>query len=103
MVRRKGDEADVVRDRRKHPPVIVSGTRILEAVIIAAVSTALIHLYSLPRIEERLQSIEKTVERDRDDIRRELNSVKETQNELRHDLYAPRAMNNKLTSFEEVR
>jgi cytochrome c-type biogenesis protein CcmH/NrfG len=93
VVRRRGgdEEEEAFHERRKQQPTVVSTTRIIEAIVIAAISTAIIHLYSLPRIEEHVANLERMSEKHEQML-----------NELRHDLYAPRTQSSHLAAYVPV-
>lgn len=65
----------------KRPPGL---TKIVEMVLIGAVTAGIIHLFSLPRIEERLDQLARNQERAEARYDREIGEIK-------HDLYVPRS------------
>lgn len=76
-------------DRRKPPPVANMG-QIIQAVLIAGITAVMIHIFSIPKLEERI-----------DDLARSVGRIRDEQIRLRNDLYQPRTTN-KLSTFEPV-
>ena len=90
--RRRADDEDeepAIPDRSPSP-AIISTVRVVEAVVIAAITALLVHVYSIPKIEEKLESMSKQIV-----------ELKQENAEFRRDFYMPR--NGKLTSYQPVK
>jgi hypothetical protein len=90
MARRNAENDDLAVPDRRHSPAIISTVRIVEAVVIAAMTALLVHVYSIPKIEEKLET-----------MAHQIIELKQENAEFRRDFYAPR--NGKLAAYEPIK